>query len=243
MVRVARERGELTLRVVDLRDYTDDPHRTVDDYPYGGGAGMILKPEPVFRAVASLRAQGRAPGEIIHLTPQGRVYTQDAAKDLAAGGSFALLCGRYKGIDERIVDGLVTREISVGDYVLSGGEFAAMVVIDSVARLLPGVLGSFDSADSDSFAHGLLDSAYYTRPEEYEGRRVPSVLLSGNHEDIRRHRRRDALERTWRRRPDLLPSAPLTDEDRRYLSGLAREESREKDPDRGRDGAGGPEDR
>jgi tRNA (guanine37-N1)-methyltransferase len=224
MIRVAREKARLAVHVVDLRDYSDDAHRTVDDYPYGGGAGMVLKPEPVYRAVEALRAQGRAPEEFIHLTPQGRTYTQADAQALSERGSIALLCGRYKGVDERIVEGLVTREISIGDYVLSGGEFAALVIIDSLARLLPGVLGTFDSAESDSFASGLLDGAYYTRPEEYAGRRVPAVLLSGHHEEIRRYRRREALERTWRRRPDLLRGASMDDEDRAYLAELARRE-------------------
>jgi tRNA (guanine37-N1)-methyltransferase len=222
MIRVARGKGELAVRVMDLRDYADDAHRTVDDAPYGGGAGMVLKPEPIQRAVEALRAQGRAIEEIVHLTPQGRPYTQREARELAGRGSIVLLCGRYKGIDERVVETLVTREISIGDYVLSGGEFAALVVIDSLARLRPDVLQSVDSADSDSFATGLLDGAYYTRPEEYGARRVPPVLLSGHHEEVRLHRRREALERTWRRRPELFRSVEIDEQDRMTLIELAR---------------------
>jgi len=224
MIRVAREKGRLRVHVADLRDHSDDAHRTVDDAPYGGGAGMVLKPEPVWRAMEALRGQGRAFDEIVHLTPQGRPYTQRDAEELSRKKSIALLSGRYKGVDERIVESLVTREISIGDYVLSGGEFAALVVIDSLARLLPGVLQTVDSAESDSFATGLLDGAYYTRPEEYAGRRVPAVLLSGNHEGIRRHRRRETLERTWRRRPELFRDVTLDEDDRKVLIELARQD-------------------
>lgn len=218
----AQERGILTVQLHNIRDYTHDRHRTTDDVPYGGGGGMVMKPEPIFEAVESVL--GRPPScPVILLTPQGRLFTQKVAVELAAQPWLALICGRYEGVDERVRQHLVTDEISIGDYVLTGGELAALVVIDAVTRLLPGVLGDPDGAWDDSYASGLLEYPHYTRPAEFRGWRVPEVLLSGNHAEIARWRRRQALRRTLLRRPDLLESAPLSEEDHRLLAELRRE--------------------
>jgi tRNA (guanine37-N1)-methyltransferase len=218
MIRIAVEKGLATLRIVNLRDYTDDRHRTIDDNPYGGGPGMVLKVEPVARALADLPAPA-ARREVVLLTPQGEALTQAFLEERADEVALVLICGRYKGVDERI-RGLVDREVSLGDFVLSGGELAAMVIIDGILRLVPGVMGDLDSARGDSFSSGLLDCAYYTRPETWEGQGVPPVLLSGDHAAIRRWRRGDALARTLRRRPDLLAQLPLDAQDVRVLREL-----------------------
>jgi len=241
--------GKANIRLHDLRDFTDDRHRTVDDRPFGGGPGMVFKPEPVFKAVAALRAE--SPGQrfpVVLLSPQGSLFTQALAEDWVHQERLALICGRYEGVDERIAEHVATHEISIGDFVLSGGELPAALIMESVIRLLPGVLGNEESAWQDSLtaprsgsselressvgaalvaAHGqpqglplrrcLLDFPHYTRPAEFQGWKVPEVLLSGNHEEIRRWRRQRALEKTWRRRPDLLAGFPLSDEDRRWL--------------------------
>ena len=208
----------LELTVSNPRDYTDDVHRTVDDRPYGGGPGMVMKVEPLRRAIAAARAQMPPESPIVHLTPQGERLTQAVARDLAVMPGIVLLAGRYEGIDERVIESEVDRELSVGDFVLSGGELAAMVVADCVARLLPGVLGDPASAEQDSFSEGLLDYPHYTRPEEHDGKVVPAVLLSGDHEAIRRWRLKCSLGRTWERRPELLDGAKLTDEQRELLA-------------------------
>lgn len=218
MIRVALEKGLAALRIVPLRDFTDDRHRSIDDYPYGGGPGMVLKVEPVARALASLPAPAGS-REVVLLSPQGGPLTQEFLERRAEGADLVLLCGRYKGVDERIRS-LVDREVSLGDFVLSGGEVAAMALIDGILRLIPGVLGDLDSARGDSFSSGLLDCGYYTRPETWEGITVPPVLLSGNHAEVRRWRRRDALARTWQRRPDLLAGARIDEDDRRFLREL-----------------------
>jgi tRNA (guanine37-N1)-methyltransferase len=192
--------GVIQLRLHQLRDYTHDRHRQVDDVPYGGGAGMVLKPEPIFEAVRA--RQGRGP--VILLSPQGERLTQSLVRELARYQDLYLICGRYEGVDERVAAHLVDREISIGDYVLSGGELAAMVVIDAVSRLVAGVLGSADSPKDESFAEHLLEYPHYTRPAVFEGHAVPEVLLSGHHAEIERWRRAQAMERTRRRRPDLL---------------------------------------
>jgi len=195
----------VSIKILDLRDFTNDKHKQVDDYPYGGGAGMILKPEPFFRAVEHIKAQEVLENpSVILMTPQGKSYTQDRAKSLARESDLIFLCGHYKGIDERVREYLVTEEISIGDYVLTGGELAAAVVIDSVVRLLPGAIGDFDSARSDSFENGLLDCPYYTRPESYRGMKVPQILLSGHHAEIEKWRKDKSLEHTEIRRADLL---------------------------------------
>lgn len=209
MLRVARESGLVEIRIVNLREFTDDPHRSIDDYPYGGGPGMILKVEPVVRALEDLPPPLSDRREIVLLTPQGDVCRQPLVRRLVESRDVVLVFGRYKGLDDRI-RAFVTREISLGDFILSGGEPAALVLADAMARLVPGVLGDFDSARGDSFETGILDSGYYTRPELFRGLRVPRTLLTGDHEKIRLERRRDALQRTLRRRPDLLADAALS---------------------------------
>ncbi len=219
----AQETGALTIALHNPRDYTTDRHRTVDDTPYGGGGGMVMKPEPLVAAVRGVLP----PGEdvpVILMSPQGRRFEQSVAFELARLPRFALVCGHYEGVDERVRQTVITDEISIGDYVLTGGELAAMIVIDAVTRLLPGVLGDPTGAADDSHATGLLEYPHYTRPPEFEGLRVPEVLLSGHEANVARWRREQALRRTWQRRPDLLLSAPLTENDRQFLLTLAREE-------------------
>ena len=208
--------GKLDLRVHNFRDHAQDRHHTVDDYSYGGGPGMLLKPEPLFQAVDSvLGAQRSCP--VILLTPQGKPFRQAEAQRLSEEPAFALICGHYGGVDERIREHLATEELSIGDYVLTGGELAAMVVVDAVVRLVPGVLGSTESAGEDSHAAGLLQHPLYTRPPDFRGWRVPDVLLSGDHQAIARWRRQQSLLRTLERRPDLLEHAALSEEERRWL--------------------------
>lgn len=215
-----RERGLLEVRVVNLRDYAEGPHRVADDYPYGGGAGMVIKPEPVFRAIEARRAEGEDL-RLVLLSPQGRRFTQAVAKEFAAEPRrLVFLCGRYEGIDERVRVGLAPEELSVGDYVLTGGELAALIVIDASARLVPGVLGDPQSAELDSFSRWLLDYPQYTRPPTFRGMEVPEILLSGNHGAIEAWRRARALENTYVKRPDLLERASLTPEERRILHGF-----------------------
>jgi tRNA (guanine37-N1)-methyltransferase len=196
----ARDAGAFSYRIVDLRDFAEGPHRQVDDYPYGGGGGMVLKPEPVFRAVESLPTRGR----VILLSARGRVFEHDSAVRLSLLPELTLICGHYKDVDERVRQALVDEEISLGDFVLSGGEIACLAVVDATVRLLPGVLGDFDSAQGDSFYEGTLGPPSYTRPAEFRGMRVPNVLLSGDHAAIARWREEQALEMTRRIRPDLL---------------------------------------
>lgn len=218
--------GLIELRCWNPRDFTEDTYRRVDDRPYGGGPGMVMLVEPLSRAIAAAKAaaatQGLAP-KVIYLSPQGRVLKQDGVRELAAETALILLCGRYEGIDERLIRREVDAEWSIGDYVLSGGELPAMVLMDAVTRLLPGALGSEASAEEDSFTDGLLDCPHYTRPEVYEGEAVPAMLLSGDHAAIRRWRRRQSLERTMRRRPDLLEKAALDKEQLQLLGEIRRE--------------------
>ncbi|MCH8206463.1 MAG: tRNA (guanosine(37)-N1)-methyltransferase TrmD, partial [Chloroflexi bacterium] len=204
----ALDRGLVEIELHDLRERTHDRHRTVDDYPFGGGPGMILKPEPLFEAVEALCASSREGDAVpvVLLTPQGRTLTQGIVERLAQRAELVLICGRYEGVDERVRQHLVTEEISIGDYVLSGGELAAMVLIDAVARLIPGVVGSAESTQAGSFTTGLLQHPQYTRPADFRGWAVPDVLTSGNHAEIARWRRRESLRRTFHRRPDLLES-------------------------------------
>jgi tRNA (guanine37-N1)-methyltransferase len=210
-------RGIIDVRVRNLRDFTADRHHVVDDVPFGGGPGMVMKPEPFFAAMEAVEADGEKAGPVVLLSPAGRRFTQAEARRIADVGHVVLLCGRYEGIDERVRERWVTDELSIGDYVLSGGEVPALVVIDAVSRLVPGVVGDEQSVEGDSFARGLLDYPHYTRPAEYAGRRVPEVLLSGHHAEIRRWRRQQALRRTWERRPDLLMSALLDEEEQGWL--------------------------
>ncbi|MGE5249483.1 MAG: tRNA (guanosine(37)-N1)-methyltransferase TrmD [Bacteroidota bacterium] len=219
----ARQKGLIDVRVHNIRDYTHDRHHTTDDTPYGGGGGMVMKPQPVFEAVESILAGG-IPCPIIMLTPQGRLFDQRVAQELAAHERLALICGRYEGIDERIREHLITDEISIGDYVLTGGELPALIVVDAVARLLPGVLGDPEGAADDSHASGLLEYPHYTRPPEFRGWAVPEVLLSGDHARIEKWRREQSLLRTFRRRPDLLEKAVLSEADRKLLEAMQREE-------------------
>jgi tRNA (guanine37-N1)-methyltransferase len=228
----AVQNGLLALHRVDPRDFTTDRHRTVDDRPYGGGPGMVMKAEPLARALAAARAalSGEEEGEsavrpkVIYLSPQGRPFTHAVASELACEPALVLLAGRYEGIDERLLAAEVDEELSVGDYVLSGGELPAMVVIDALVRLLPGALGHEQSAAEDSFAEGLLDCPHYTRPERYNGSAVPEVLLSGDHERIRRWRLKQSLARTLQRRPDLLPGRDFSEEETALLDELTREQ-------------------
>ena len=224
MIRLAREKGRLEVGIVHLRDFTDDSHRSTDDYPFGGGVGMIMKVEPIDRALRSLAVgeKGSRPtgSRVVLFSPQGRRFTQDVAREYASLEHLLLLCGRYKGVDERVSEQLVDEELSLGDFVLSGGEPVALCVVDAVARLLPGVVGSFDSVESDSFHSGLLDAPYYTRSAEYRGWTVPEVLLSGHHAQIARWRREESLRRTLARRPDLLEQAELSREDLQFLKEL-----------------------
>jgi len=210
----AQARGLVEIRVVNLRDYTPGRHRVTDDYPFGGGGGMVLKPEPLFACVEALREPG---SRVLLLDPQGRRFTQTRAQQLAEESHLILVCGRYEGVDERVRQHLVDEEISIGDYVLTGGELPALVVADAVIRLLPGVLGDETAPDQDSFTRGLLEYPQYTRPEEFRGLRVPEVLLSGDHQRIARWRRMMALWRTFERRPDLLETAELTPEEQKLI--------------------------
>ena len=219
IIKRAREKGLVELGLVDIRDFAHDRHRTVDDYQFGGGPGMLMKPEPLFEAVASVKPDGDET-PVILLSPQGRTLTQGIVEELAELEEVVLICGRYEGVDERVRKHLATDEISIGDYVLGGGELAAMVVIESVSRLAEGVVGSYESTQDDSFTTGLLQHPQYTRPAEFRGWEAPEVLRSGNHEEIARWRRREALRRTYERRPDLLESAPLTAEDAAFLDSL-----------------------
>jgi len=219
IVKRARERGLVDIVIHNIRDHTHDKHHTVDDYPYGGGPGMVLKPDPIFEAIEAIKQQIN-PGEIpiILLTPQGRLFSQQIAQELAPYSHLMLICGHYEGVDERVHEHLATDEISIGDYILSGGEPAAMVMVDAIVRLIPGVLGSPTSLNSNSHTDGLLEYPQYTKPQIYRGWSVPSVLLSGNHEEIARWRRREAIWRTAKRRPDLLKKANLCDEEREWIS-------------------------
>jgi len=223
----AVKRGLLKVNTWNPRDYTNDNHRTVDDRPYGGGPGMVMMAEPLSAAITDARSSGSAP-HVIHLSPQGRKLDQKGVMELAQRQHLILIAGRYEGIDERVIDKEVDEEWSIGDYVLSGGELPAMVLIDVLTRTLPGALGHEDSASEDSFFNGLLDYPHYTRPEEIgpkknDGQQVPDVLLSGNHEDIRRWRLQQALGRTWLRRPDLLESLQLDDEQQDLLESFKQE--------------------
>ena len=215
--------GALDVAVRDLRDYTSDRHRSVDDVPYGGGPGMVMKPEPLVRAVEAIRSTRGIPDAVILLSPQGRRFTQSEAVRLSRLAHTVLLCGRYEGMDERVPTLVGAEELSLGDFVVSGGELPAMIVVDAVSRLVPGVVGDEQSVAEDSFARGLLDYPHYTRPAEFAGMKVPDVLLSGHHADVRRWRRKTALARTLDRRPELIEQAALDDEDRKLLEEILNE--------------------
>ena len=214
----AREEGLITVNLYNIRDYAEGKHRVTDDEPYGGGTGMIMKPEPIIRGIAAIRS-AHPEARVILMTPQGTPLRQEVVKRLAHLSHICLVCGRYEGVDER-VRAVVDEEISIGDYVLSGGETAALVMIEAVSRLIPGVLGDEGASEDDSFSRGLLEHPQYTRPRSFEGREVPEILLSGDHQAIEQWRRREALRRTWERRPDLLAQADLSDEDQAILDEL-----------------------
>ena len=220
-----QERGALTVVLHQIRDYALDRHQMTDDLPYGGGQGMVMKPEPIFNAVRSVVETPPTP--VILLSPQGRTFTQAAAEELAAQPRLALLCGHYEGVDERVREHLVTDELSIGDYVLTGGELAAMVVVDAIARFIPGILGAANGAQDDSFATGILEGPQYTRPADYAGMEAPAILRSGDHAAVARWQRKMALRRTVRRRPDLLAEVGLSDEDHELLEEIAAEDCSE----------------
>jgi tRNA (guanine37-N1)-methyltransferase len=219
----AAARGVVDIKVRDLRDFTTDRHRTVDDVPYGGGPGMVMKPEPFAAAIAAIAAERGPASAVVLMSPQGAVFSQEAASQLSGLERLVLLCGRYEGVDQRVAETLVTEELSIGDYVLTGGELPALVVIDAVSRLVPGVVGDPACVEVDSFSRGLLDHPQYTRPAEWRGRVVPEVLVSGHHQAIDAWRRRERVRRTLERRPDLLAHAALTDDERRALTELEDE--------------------
>jgi tRNA (guanine37-N1)-methyltransferase len=222
IVKRAVDQGLVEVSIYNIRDYTSDKHHVVDDSPYGGGPGMVLKPEPIFKAVEAVRGETGMP--VILLTPQGKLFSHRVAEELAKNEKMMLVCGHYEGVDERVRQHLVTDEVSIGDYILSGGELAAMVVVDAVVRQVPGVLGSEESVEDDSHAKGLLEYPQYTRPQSFHNWEVPEVLLSGNHAEIARWRRTQSLKRTLRRRPDLLQQAELSDEDKKLIAQMEREE-------------------
>ena len=236
IIKRARERDLINVRVHNIRDYTHDKHHTTDDTPYGGGGGMVMKPEPVFEAIETVLGLNPDPTQpepasnipVILLTPQGRVFNQSIAQELSAHRHIILLCGRYEGIDERIREHLVTDEISIGDYVLTGGELPALILIDAIARLLPDVLGDPTGAQDDSHAMGLLEYPHYTRPPEFRGWKAPDILLSGDHAKIDKWRREQALLRTFNKRPDMLEKAELTKKDLKFIEGLKSEVKSEK---------------
>jgi tRNA (guanine37-N1)-methyltransferase len=221
-----RERGVIDVAVHDLREFTTDRHRSVDDVPYGGGPGMVMKPEPLVKAVDRIRETRGRPDVVIVTSPQGRRLSQDEVARLAEVSHIAVLCGRYEGMDERVLDLVGAEEVSIGDYVLSGGELPALVIVDAVSRLVPGVVGDEQSVEEDSFSRGLLDYPHYTRPAEFAGRKVPDVLLSGHHAEVRRWRKKAALARTLARRPELLEQAVLDDEERRLLDEIRKQGNR-----------------
>jgi tRNA (guanine37-N1)-methyltransferase len=219
----AIKQNVLSLTLHNPRDYADDKHNTVDGRPFGGGPGMVMMPEPMVKVIDAAKAQAKPGAKVIYLSPQGERFDHAAAKEFAERDSVVFLAGRYEGIDERVLEHHVDEEWSIGDFVLSGGELPAMVMIDAIARLLPDSLGNSESAEQDSFAHGILDCPHYARPETYAGQKVPDVLLSGNHKAIAKWREQQALGRTWERRPELLEKIELTDEQQRLLDEYRKE--------------------
>ncbi len=217
MIKKARENGIIDINLIDIRDYTTDKHNTADDYPYGGGAGMVLKVEPIYYALADITEDFSQSTTNILLTPRGQKLDQSMVKDLSEKDRLVLICGHYEGIDERIRNNFVDQEVSIGDYVLTGGEIPAMVLVDAVARLLPGVLGHDQSKKNDSFYNGILDYPHYTRPQEFKGMEVPEILLSGNHQLVDRWRKKEALKRTYLMRPDLIENTELTQDQKELL--------------------------
>ncbi|KQU18517.1 MULTISPECIES: tRNA (guanosine(37)-N1)-methyltransferase TrmD [Peribacillus] len=224
ILKKAAEKQAVSYNVTNFRDYADNKHSTVDDYPYGGGAGMVLKAQPIFDAVEALKGHAEQTPRVVLLCPQGERYTQRKAEEFAKEDHLIFICGHYEGYDERIREHIVTDEISIGDFVLTGGELGAMVIIDSVVRLLPGVLGNVDSPILDSYSSGLLEHPHYTRPADFRGMKVPDQLISGNHKKIDEWRMKESLRRTWNRRPDLLESYELSDVEKKLLSEIQKED-------------------
>ncbi len=222
IIKRARKKGILEINLHNLRDFTGDRHRTVDDLPYGGGAGMVMKPEPLFRAVEKVKEEKRSSWKVILLSPQGQPFAQEKAKELAQEEGLIFICGHYEGVDERVREHLIDEELSLGDFVLTGGELAAIVMVDAIARMLPEVLGCKDSIREDSFYQTLLDYPHYTRPAEFRGWKVPGVLISGNHQKIREWRKKKKLENTFKKRPDLLKTAKLSREEEEMLEQIRR---------------------
>ncbi len=223
----AQEADLIQVGFHNIRDYTTDKHHVTDDTPFGGGGGMVMKPEPLAAAIRAVRGQESCP--VILMSPQGRVFNQKVAHELAQHERLILVCGRYEGVDERVIALCITDEISIGDFVLTGGELAAMILVDAVSRLLPGVLGAERGAELDSHATGLLEHPHYTRPATFEGLEVPSVLLEGHHAKIEAWRRQESIRRTWQRRPDMLVNAPLSEEEKWFLADLAKQQPRQLD--------------
>ncbi|MFB1049593.1 tRNA (guanosine(37)-N1)-methyltransferase TrmD [Paraliobacillus sp. JSM ZJ581] len=223
ILKKAQENGAFSYQTVDFRQYTTNKHHKVDDYPYGGGAGMVLMPQPIFDAMDDLEGKHKSKPRVILMCPQGETFSQKKAEELAQEEQLIFICGHYEGYDERIRQELVTDEISIGDYILTGGELGAMVVIDSVARLLPGVLGNKASAPEDSFSTGLLEHPHYTRPAVFRGLEVPDVLLSGNHKHIETWRQKQSIFRTWMRRPDLLANYQLSNQEKDWIAEFKKE--------------------
>lgn len=219
----AQREGHITMEAINIRDYANNKHSRVDDYPYGGGAGMLMQAEPVFRCYQALEERLQKKPRVVYLTPQGKTFHQEIAKDLAKEEELVFLCGHYEGIDERVLEEVVTDYISIGDYVLTGGELPAMVVMDAVARLVPGVLNNDISAEFESFYDNLLEYPQYTRPEEWNGKKVPEVLLSGHHKNIETWQRQQAIKRTLERRPELLEKANLSRQDKEFLEKLKKD--------------------
>jgi tRNA (guanine37-N1)-methyltransferase len=224
ILKKAQEKNKFHYNLINFREYTENKHNKVDDYPYGGGAGMVLAPQPIFDAVESITKEKESAPRVVLMCPQGERYTQRKAEELAREDHLILICGHYEGYDERIREHLVTDEISIGDYVLTGGELGAMVVVDSVVRLLPDVLGNEESAPLDSYSTGLLEHPHYTRPADFRGLKVPEVLTSGDHAKIESWRRNESLKRTYQRRKDLLENYPLTEEDKKFLQEIESNE-------------------
>lgn len=224
LLKKAQEKGLINICLHDIRNWTSDKHKMTDDAPYGGGCGMVMKVEPVERALADIKA-GTGPSDVILMTPQGEKLNQEIATALAGDNQIIIICGRYEGVDERIRMHLVDREISIGDFILTGGELPALVLIDAVSRLIPGVLGNAESSRSESFSNGLLEYPQYTRPADYKGWSVPDVLISGNHAEIELWRRRESLKRTYKRRPDLLQKVKLSVEDKKRLAQIELEDT------------------
>lgn len=225
IVKRAQEKELLSVFIHDIRDFTQDKHRTTDESPYGGGPGMVMKPEPIFGAIEHVKAEHwMGQTRVVLTSPQGEVFTQRKAEEFSAWPHLVFICGHYEGVDERVMERIVTDELSIGDYVLTGGELPALVIIDAVTRLIPGVLGAEQSALEESFSEGLLEYPQYTRPADYQGSRVPDILLSGHHAEIAKWRRIQSLKRTLKRRPDLLETAKLTKEDKRILEQLKEPE-------------------